>query len=309
MALYNSLNNTSIIDRLPSLNEDLDFFNNIECLNLKENNRLNCYIVSLEELTNFSNENGLFIEEVLNELVNLIDVDNIAFSCLPSSLLFDNEIRFLKESLNYNNIAVYVINESLSEDALILNEMIEYCLKNEDVSLLEESEAEKKFDSEYFMNLARSGASHTMKSATTGFEKGLKKTVKNVFDAQLGRFLDTKDSDGQIVKNGKISNHMRNLGVDNQMAIDTAKNLVGETRDQLLDDATDALFDKGKAFIANIKNRNPEEGKRLANAIGGKIDTLEHRMEQAPPQRRGLFGRIIDALKRLLRKIKEYLFG
>lgn len=298
-------------------------------ITLVESEKLDKKVLSLEKTLHYCDETYSTIDDVLFEMANRhhINERDIIFSIKPQSVYFNEEVNGMVRYFLKEDIPFCLSCNMASREGRLLSEL---CTLSESMGSTEPIDLLLDFD--FFNENQDDAYNGTIGEATgiggalrgfgsvlkrgvrVGMQKGAEKFVdKKVF----GTFLDSKDNNGNMVKNGRLSK-IFGKGI----LSDFAGSVSDEIRSGLSSNIVRAigkgamspqnLIDAIKSKIRYFENRMDEESKDETQTPLSAPTPVETPATNIPPQsvqKRNIFRRIIDKLKALLSKIIARLRG
>lgn len=296
---------------------------------LVESEKLDKKVLSLEKTLHYCDETYSTIDDVLFEMANRhhINERDIIFSIKPQSVYLDEEVNGMVRYFLKEDIPFCLSCNMESREGRLLSEL---CTLSESMGNTEPLDLLLELDffnenQDYAYNGAmgtatgiggvlRGFGSTLKRGVRAGMQKGAESFVdKKVF----GTFLDSKDQDGQRVRNGRLSK-IFGKGI----LKDFAGSVSDEIRSGLSSDivrvigkgamSPQNLIDAIKSKIRYFENRMDGESKEETQTPIGAPTPVETPAANIPlpsVQKRNIFRRIIDKLKALLSKIIARLRG
>lgn len=296
----------------------------IELLPLVENSRLGKKVLSLESVMEFCDDTYTDIDEVVHKVANRyhLNESDIAFSVEPYSVYFDIDVNNMVQSFIENDIPFYLDGKMGSIEGQLISELCTYAERSGDVDVLDVLNELQFFDNiKNSLSAAKSGAvSGAMKGAVNvggsfikgaagaaarGLKAGAIHGAEDFANNRLFGKLDTTDSNGKTVRNGKVAEFMQQHISSNPEAINFANSMVNQLRSNVSED----IVHRAARLLGVAGDKiNPQN---LINGLTQRASYFKNRIMngKGDPQQRSVFQRILDKLIELKNKLIARLRG
>ena len=322
--VFNTASLAPIMLNLERLPMDESNSLHIELLPLVENSRLGKKVLSLESVLKFCDDTYTDIDEVVHKVANRYQLNesDIAFSVEPYSVYFDTDVNNMVQSFIENDIPFYLDGKIDSIEGQLISELCTYAERSGDVDSLDVLNELQFFDNvKNAFGAAKQGAtSGAMKgavdvggsfikgaadAAVRGLKAGAVHGAEDLLNKRLFGRLDTTDSNGHTVRNGKVEEFMGRHISSNPEAINFANSMVNQLRSNVSED----IVHRAARILGVVGDKlNPQN---LVNGLTQRANYFKNRIMsgKGDPQQRSIFKRILDKLIELKNKLIARLRG